>query len=180
MDSYINLNRPIIISPYQDNWATKYTNERYLIKNHITGIRFIIEHIGSTSVKGLSAKPIIDIVIAVKNRSYDYKLIKYLEKLEYHYLPEMKKQLPKRSFLWKGSRMNHEFHIHIVAEGSNDHSDLILFREYLRRHPIKAQEYADLKITLAEQCVDNIGAYVLGKHHLYRSYLNSAYNETNL
>jgi len=111
-----------------------------------------IQHVGSTAIPGILAKPIIDIQIAVTSL-IDAKLhfVNELKKIDYQYWSENPD--PERLFFVKGMPPYGEkrtHHVHIVEPSSKHWREKIQFRDYLLSHPDVAQEYASLKIKLAE------------------------------
>ena len=120
-----------------------------------------IQHVGSTAIVGLSAKPILDIQIAVDSLE-DMKLIAVpiLQKLGYEYWdgnPD-----PKRMFFVKGMPPYGEkrtHHVHIFEKNSEHWCNKLNFRDYLRIHHDIAKEYEQLKMKLAEEHVYDREAY---------------------
>ncbi len=112
-----------------------------------------IQHIGSTAIPGLSAKPIIDILVAVKSLDEMKRLaVPVLQKMGYQYWAENPD--PERMFFVKGMPPYGEkrtHHVHLVEPTSRHWSAKIFFRDYLIAHPEIAKEYEQLKIQLAQQ-----------------------------
>ena len=106
-----------------------------------------IQHVGSTAIPGIPAKPIIDIAIAVANFEAAHVCIAPIEQLGYLYRGEY--GLPRRHYFVKGNPRTH--HLHMNEMNSQDWQNQILFRDYLRQHPEMAQAYAALKTRLAGQ-----------------------------
>lgn len=104
---------------------------------------FAIEYIGSTSIKGLQAKPIIDIIVAVQNIDEISNFIHPLSKIEFEYIP--KPEFKDRRFFRKGQWGNGTCHLHMCEISSSEWIDKVLFRDYLRLHPEVAEQYASLK-----------------------------------
>jgi GrpB-like predicted nucleotidyltransferase (UPF0157 family) len=144
-------NPPIVIEPYNPAWVTAFQNEAVMI--HLVVGRYItvIEHIGSTSVPGLAAKPIIDILIGVKTLADTPHFVPFLNGLGYLYKPEFEVDLPERRYLYKTKDGLDTFHLHMVEPDTAFFRRHIAFRDYLRSHPETAAEYADLKIKLAQR-----------------------------
>jgi len=119
-----------------------------------------IHHIGSTSVPGLKAKPIIDIMIIVK----DIELVdKYNQKMrEIGYEPKGEHGIPGRRFFQKGGdKRSH--HVHIYQVGSYEIQRHLAFRDYLRKHPAVKKSYSKLKEKLTQQFPYDVESYVNGK-----------------
>ncbi len=147
-------NDAIELTPYDIQWPIMAALEikklhNILPKNHIIDI----QHVGSTAIPGMTAKPIIDIQIAVDSLSSIKQIaIDTLKKQDYIYWNENPDQ--ERMFFVKGmppfgEKRTH--HIHIVEPNSKHWKGKILFRDYLISHPIAAREYAQLKQQLADQ-----------------------------
>lgn len=133
-----------------------------------------LEHVGSTSVQSLMAKPTIDIAASVSDLRYASSIVETLCRSGYHYEPELRAFLPNRHFVWAGSPRAHTFHVHIVEHGGDDWLDLLDFRDYLRAHPEAAVRYSRQKSRAARRAGDNIGAYVQGKAKIYHELLELA------
>jgi GrpB-like predicted nucleotidyltransferase (UPF0157 family)/RimJ/RimL family protein N-acetyltransferase len=142
------------IVPYDEGWLTKANIEINKLKEVLPASRIInIQHVGSTAIPGMAAKPIVDIQIAVHSLD-EMKVIAIpaLQKLGYEYWYENPD--PERMFFVKGMPPFGEkrtYHVHIVEPTSKHWSAKINFRDYLIAHPEIAKEYQDLKIRLAQQ-----------------------------
>jgi len=142
------------IVAYNSEWPTKASAEINRLKEVLPLSRIIdIQHVGSTAIPGMAAKPIVDIQIAVHSLE-EMKVIAIpaLQKLGYEYWYENPD--PERMFFVKnmppfGERRTH--HAHIVEPTSKHWIGKINFRDYLVAHPEVAKEYQDLKIKLAQQ-----------------------------
>ena len=133
-----------------------------------------LEHIESTSVPGLAAKPVIDIAVGLKRLEQAAVCIPILETLGYHYVPELEVDLPGRRFLCAGTPLVHTYHLHVTEVASPLWVGPIAFKDYLRRRPEAACEYARLKRALAQQCGSEIGAYIAGKREFVERILRQA------
>lgn len=118
-----------------------------------------LEHVGSTSVPGLAAKPIIDMLGGVENLADAEALIEPLEDLGYEYAPEFEESLPERRYFRKGADGVHTHHLHIVEVDSEFWNRHVAFRDYLREHPDVRDEYESLKRELAEQHGEDPATY---------------------
>jgi GrpB-like predicted nucleotidyltransferase (UPF0157 family) len=163
MGLYPKLNRPIHVVDYDPSWPSLYEAERAQIQAALGQGAFQIEHIGSTSVPGLPAKPVIDIAIGVENLKQGMVYRPALESLGYTYVPELDEEKAIRRFFWKGTPLLHTYHISMEEVTGTSWNEHLLFRDYLRAHPEAASRYQALKRELALRCVDNMEAYVGGK-----------------
>lgn len=147
---------------YDPGWANEYEQERQRLLDVFGNKLIAIEHIGSTSVPGLSAKPIIDMIAAVDSFDDLKGFIEPLQKLGYEYMPQ--RMFDDRKFFPKGSRSNRTHHLNIVLKDDVDQWDSpLLFREYLRNHQDARDEYARLKSMLAEEYGDSREMYTKSK-----------------
>lgn len=130
------------LEQHNDNWNTKFKLEAEKIKN-ILGVRVKdIQHIGSTSIPGMVAKPIIDIGVLVDFISDKEFFIDKLMTLGYIYKPDMSSV--ERIFLRKGNPV--EYHLSVACPFHTFWERNIIFRDYLRKHPDFVSEYNELKI----------------------------------
>ena len=150
-------NQSIIIAPYDAAWPELFNKEKKLIEHALGKNALAIEHIGSTAVQGLAAKPIIDIMIGVADLSgADKHALKPLIELGYEYVPEYEVQAPDRRYFRKRTiaGVTQGYNIHMVVLDSPFFKSHLAFRNYLRTHPDVVLEYAALKKKLAAQHTD--------------------------
>lgn len=127
-------------------------------------MRAEIEHIGSTSVVGLAAKPIIDIAILVESADDAIHAITPLVRLGYTCYGEA--EIPGRVYFDR--RAYEPCHIHLYVRGNPESERHLNFRDYLRAHPETAHQYAELKYALAEKFRDDRPAYTEAKTEFIR------------
>ena len=169
------LNRYVIIEPYNANWPEKFISEKNKILSMIGDKNPVVEHVGSTAILGLSAKPIIDIMVGVKDLTTADQCIKPLEMINYEYVSKLEKQFPHRRFFHKGPNLpNKHFHLHMVEIDSDFWQRQILFRDYLRAHPKASSKYQKLKLKLAEKFNSNVADYCEAKTEFIQEILNKA------
>jgi len=160
---------PIIIVDYDPGWHKLYSVEKRNILQAL-GIHNVlrIEHIGSTAVPGLCAKPTIDILIEIPGVPNCDTLIKDLQKIHYQHIPKQDNPPPHCMFAkgYSGSGITGQtYHLHLRYRG--DHDELV-FRDYLINNPETAQEYGDLKRKLAEEFKNDREKYTEGKGQFIR------------
>ncbi len=109
-----------------------------------------IEHIGSTSVPGLSAKPIIDVLLGVNKLKDAEEIIPNMEQLGYEYVFKYEDIMPERRYFVKWQEGKSLHHIHTVEITSEFWKRHLLFRDYLRLHDNVRDEYYRLKKQLAD------------------------------
>jgi GrpB-like predicted nucleotidyltransferase (UPF0157 family) len=140
---------PITLSEYDPEWPKIFEIEKQSILKTTSTWIIAVEHIGSTSIPGLIAKPIIDILAAVQSLDDAVHIIPPLTSIGYTYCPENEVSIPERRFFNKHPGGNDGFHLHVVEYGGSFWKRHIAFRNYLRTHPEAAGEYAELKRELA-------------------------------
>lgn len=150
----------IIIEPYNPLWPKYYREEAKALKKVFNKELEAIHHVGSTSVKGLAAKPIIDIIPVVKNIQKVDDLNDKMEALGYEVKGEF--GLPFRRFFTK-RQGSAQFNVHVYEKHHPEISRMILLREYLKKHPADKKRYAVLKSELAQKFPDDINAYCEAK-----------------
>jgi len=160
----------IHIVPYDPNWVQKFEEEKVLIQNTIgPWITGGINHIGSTSIPGLSAKPIIDIMVGVESLEASKPCIDLLAKIDYQYFPYKTDQM---HWFCKPSPEHRTHHLHIVETNGEQYKARLAFRDYLIAHPDKAAEYETLKKGLAEKFKDDREAYTQAKADFVKEVLS--------
>jgi GrpB-like predicted nucleotidyltransferase (UPF0157 family) len=158
---------PIVIADYDPRWPSLYVEERARIVAAIGNWLVDIQHVGSTSVPGLAAKPIIDIMPGIRSLADAPHTIEPMRRLGYQYIPEYESELPERRYFVKPAgeafRGRRDYHVHVVETASDFWKRHIAFRDYLRAHPDAAREYASLKRRLAAQYGNDRDGYTEGK-----------------
>jgi GrpB-like predicted nucleotidyltransferase (UPF0157 family) len=147
-----------------------FAQEEARLRAALGGTVAAVEHVGSTAICGISAKPVIDIAAAVLEIADAARWVAPLEGLGYEYRGEH--GLPGRHYFTRGEPRTH--HLHVVELGGKFWRDHLLFRDHLRRHPHVAKEYEDLKKRLAGEYPENRGAYTDGKAAFIRGVLEAA------
>jgi GrpB-like predicted nucleotidyltransferase (UPF0157 family) len=141
----------IYLAPYSIDWPKKFEREKKLLLKAIGEWVEDIQHVGSTAVPGLSAKPIIDIMIGIESLTdADEHCIVPLEQLGYEYVQQFESETPERRYFRKSSQGVRTYQIHLVEIDSDWWQRHLLFRDYLRSHPQAANEYETLKQALAK------------------------------
>jgi len=161
---------PIIVVDYDANWSIQYEQEKIQILNALGDTVADIKHIGSTSVPGLAAKPVIDILLGLEQVPPSPTQISSLEALGYLYCGEL--GIPGRHYFRRGMPRTHQ--IHAVQVDSEFWKTHILFRDFLRVHPDAAQQYEALKRQLAVEFCYNRERYTDSKAPLIKQLLVQA------
>jgi GrpB-like predicted nucleotidyltransferase (UPF0157 family) len=155
---------PIVVVPYDEAWPSLFEEERDRIERAIGPWVEDIEHVGSTAVPGLAAKPVIDIMVGVKSLDDSAILVERLEGIRYEYVPEFERVLPFRRYFRKMRVGRRTHQIHLVERSNTEWWDRhLLFRDYLRADPEIAGEYAHLKYELSDRFGEDRVAYTDAK-----------------
>ncbi|MBE4910379.1 GrpB family protein [Bacillus luteolus] len=152
--------RKVEVSSYNENWSQDYQREAERIRAIFAPIILDIYHIGSTSVPGLSAKPVIDILVEVSLLEKVDNFNQDMEQLGYEARGE--NGIPRRRYFQKGGD-NRTHHVHIFEKGNTEIERHVIFRDYLINHPQEANRYGSLKEELAEKFPYDIEKYISGK-----------------
>ncbi len=158
----------IIIEEYQRNWPQEFEEEKELL-GKVLPASSVIEHIGSTAVPGLAAKPIIDIMIGLTDFTVADELVPRIVSLQYEYLKYIEAQIPYRRFFRKFQEERRTHHIHMVEVNSEFWNRHLAFRNYLRNHDEAVADYATLKRELAQRDWDDMNDYADAKTEFIRS-----------
>ncbi|MDM5298625.1 GNAT family N-acetyltransferase [Bacillus pumilus] len=165
--------RKVEVVEYQTSWPEQYHHELDKLKK-VVGDNWVEgHHIGSTSVKGMAAKPIIDILLEVKHVSELDKCNHLFRQLGYEPLGE--NGLKGRRFFRKGG-LSRSHHVHAYETGHDDVKRHLVFRDYLRAAPERADAYAHKKRQLAKAHPEDIASYINGKDAIIKEIEQEAYN----
>lgn len=154
----------IVLHPYNPAWPVQFQREAGTLTNalgcYITGG---VHHVGSTAVPGLSAKPIIDVMIGVRSLDTSRPCIDLLAEFHYCYAPYRQDVM---HWFCKPNPARRTHHLHLVPTGSQRFTDVLTFRDYLRTHPDAVTQYEQLKRQLAKRHTNDRNAYTNGKSDL--------------
>lgn len=157
--------RKIEVKDYCLNWPEQYLKEIKLIKRVLSSEIITTHHIGSTAVPNLAAKPVIDILLEVKNvinlDEYDEEMKKL------HYIPKGEFGILGRRFYIKGE-IERTHHIHAFNENSFEVKRHLAFKDYLNANPKIADEYGLLKKQNAQKCNDDVDKYCDLKNDFFK------------
>jgi GrpB-like predicted nucleotidyltransferase (UPF0157 family) len=155
------LDASIRIVPYDSAWPSLFETERDLLRGLLAPwLTGPIEHIGSTSVPGMPAKRIIDMMAAVKDLNASREAIPTLENVTYCYAPY---RADVEHWFCKPRPSARTHHLHLVPYGSPLWNETLIFRDRLRREPAIAARYIALKLRLAQAHPMDREAYTEGK-----------------
>ncbi len=162
---------PIHLVDYDASWPELFRAERALLLRCAGRTLAEIEHIGSTAIPGLRAKPIIDLMASVRALEDVEELLPVLAEAGYE-LAEV--GFLKRRFFRKRINSAVGAHLHVLAVSAWHHQHERLFRDWLVSHPSTAQEYERLKSDLAKVYEHDRGAYTDGKSAFVQMIVNRA------
>lgn len=154
-------NQPIFVVPHDPDWEDIFKREALLIQDAIgPWVTGGVHHVGSTSVPGLEAKPIVDIAVGVESLAASQPCIELLSRLDYQYWPYQENVM---HWFCKPDPARRTHHLHLMPTGSSRMEDELAFRDYLRTHPYRAHEYGRFKRHLVEQHPNDREAYTQAK-----------------
>jgi len=151
---------PVIVLDYDPNWPGVFQSLRKRIADALGDMAAAIEHVGSTAVPELAAKPIIDIDVLLASETMLPAAIERLASLGYVHQGNL--GIPEReAFVAPTNDPLH--HLYVCPPSSSEFRRHIALRDYLRANPKDAKIYGDLKITLAERFREDRSAYIAAK-----------------
>ncbi len=160
----------IYIAPYNPEWPQQYEILRQSIQTVGGEMIAAIEHVGSTSVEGLGAKPIVDIMVGLQDFEKDANdFAVKMQAAHFLYIDKWEQVMPYRRFFnWYEGEQN-KSNIHTVQLGGEFWNRHLLFRNYLRKFPEKRDAYYQHKVKLAAQTWDSTSDYAGAKTAFIRS-----------
>lgn len=170
----LGLQRGIVrLEPHNPEWEKIFEAEKLALKE-ILGDRFIsAEHVGSTAIPGLKAKPILDLMLAIPDLESWGWVKEPLSKLGYEFRRDFRKGQEHILFV-KGPEKNRTHYLKITELNSNFWTEHILFRDYLVDNPRYREEYQNLKEKLFDTHGGNREPYTKGKEEFVRKILSLA------
>ncbi|WP_232688413.1 GrpB family protein [Halobacterium zhouii] len=160
------------LEPYDPAWREAYETEVECLRTIVGGRVRSFEHVGSTAVEGLPAKPVVDLLAVVDDPDETDTLVDVLESNGYEHRPN--DDVPDRVFLAKGPPENRTHYLSLVERDSDCYREQVAFRDHLREHPNVAEEYAGLKRELAAEHGDDRAAYTAKKSAFVEQILDDA------
>lgn len=151
---------PVVVVDYDVEWPRTFERLRRRVLEAVGDLAAGVEHVGSTAVPDLAAKPVIDLDVVVRSPDEVRGVIERLATLGYEH--QGTKEVPGReAFSWPPGETRH--HLYVVVEGTEAHQRHVLVRDHLRAHPEEARAYGALKKRLAERYRDDRAAYTEAK-----------------
>ena len=158
---------------YDASWPSQFERERELLSQALP-TALSIEHIGSTSVPGLSAKPTLDILVVLPAAKQALQSIADLAAIGYDYRPGSFPEDADHLFFRKVVSRKRTHHLHVLSSFSPKPAEYRLFREFLLGCPEAAARYEAEKLALAEKCRHDRAAYVLAKEQVVEELVRQA------
>jgi GrpB-like predicted nucleotidyltransferase (UPF0157 family) len=150
----------VLVVDYDEAWPRRFEELRARISPALAGVALAIEHVGSTSVSGLAAKPIVDMTVVVAARSEVPLAIQRLAAVGYRHRGNLGIE-DREAFDHPSDLPRHN--LYVCPQGTIGIVNQLAVRDYLRAHPDVARRYGELKKRLAAQFPDDIDHYVFGK-----------------
>jgi GrpB-like predicted nucleotidyltransferase (UPF0157 family) len=155
------LDPAIVVVPYDSEWVAQFEREAAALRDALSEVLVRVEHVGSTAVPGLPAKPIIDIQVSVGNIRERESFVLPLERLGYLFAPDP--DSPDYHFFGKPRERPRRYHVHLCAAGSGEEIRHLVVRDFLCSHSEEAGRYAEFKRDLARRSHHDRLAYIEGK-----------------
>jgi GrpB-like predicted nucleotidyltransferase (UPF0157 family) len=162
------------LAPHSARWAALFDEEARRLREAIGEYVLDIQHVGSTAIPGIVAKPILDIAVAVSSFEEAVVCVEPVVRLGYEYRGE--NGIPRRHYFTKGEPRTH--HLHMVEINGKDWKEMIAFRDALLHDPKLADEYALLKAELARRFPKDREAYTEGKAAFVAAVVNMTRENT--
>ena len=169
----------VVVSPYSAEWPASFVTLREELLSVFRPTKVQVEHIGSTSVPGLVAKPVIDMLLGARDLTDIELKIPAIEKLGYSYVAKYERELPMRRYFVKSGSNSLRVHLHAVVHGSAIWKEQIGFRDALRFDPALASQYADLKLRLAAEFKHDKSAYTDAKAPFIQTVLSRLHSRAD-
>ena len=136
--------KSVVVLPYDEQWEQAFAHIKDEIQEALGSLALSIEHVGSTSVRGLSAKPIIDIDIVIRDYAVFDVVVAALEEIGYHHEGDLGIAM-REAFRYDGKEHLQKHHLYVCPEDSPELKRHLAFRDYLRAHPDAVREYSRIK-----------------------------------
>ncbi|HQJ32627.1 MAG TPA: GrpB family protein [Anaerolineaceae bacterium] len=150
------------VVPYDPNWQARFEEVRQYLLGILSGQEVRVEHVGSTSVPGLAAKPILDIDIVLQNGA-DFEAVRsLLEANGYFHIGDLG-ITGREAFKYQDKPQLMRHNLYVLSADADELRRHLTFRDWLRSHPQDREAYAQVKIAAARQFPDDISAYIDAK-----------------
>ena len=165
----------VVVLPYDEQWKQDFLNIKAELTGALGPLALRIEHVGSTSVQGLSAKPIIDIDVVIKDYTILEDVVSALGGIGYQHEGNLG-IVGREAFKYNGKEHLKKHHLYVCPEDSPELRRHIAFRDFLRAHPEAVREYSRIKEEGAKQYPYDIERYIEHKS----SFIEKIYAEIGI
>ncbi len=152
----------VVVLPYDGQWEQAFLHIKNEIQETLGSLALRIEHVGSTSVQGLSAKPIIDIDVVIKDYSVFDTVVHALEEIGYYHEGNLG-ITAREAFKYDGNEHLYKHHLYVCPQDSAELKRHVAFRNYLRSDPEAVREYSQIKEEGAALYPNDIEKYIQHK-----------------
>lgn len=163
--------KKVIVVSYDPSWPLAFESICQEVKESLGSYAVAVHHVGSTAVPGLSAKPIIDLDVEIRDRSVFHVVRELLASIGYEYEGNLGIE-DREVFRYDGKDHLQKHHLYVCPTDSRELYRHLTFRDYLRNHPEAVTEYSHIKEEAARLYPDSIDQYMQYKHgcisHLYQ------------
>jgi GrpB-like predicted nucleotidyltransferase (UPF0157 family) len=166
----------VTLAPYNASWSSAYSAERARLAAALAAVRCRIEHVGSTAVPELRAKPIIDIAVGIAADTPIESMVAALQRIGYRYRGDAKEQ-GGQIFVLESSPGIRTHHLHVVALDDPQWREYLAFRDLLRHNADARRTYATEKQRLADRYRSDRQAYTAGKQEIIQTLLRNLAGE---
>lgn len=166
----------VTVVEYDPRWPERYEREEERLLDAIGECVERIEHVGSTAVPGLAAKPIVDITATLADWDEADDCVGPVENLRYDYFPESAERDSEWRYFERRPEDGQAFNLHLRPSGIDHLERNLRLRDYLREHPGAAREYEEIKREAAVEHPDDIEAYSEAKTEFIESVMEAAGN----
>jgi GrpB-like predicted nucleotidyltransferase (UPF0157 family) len=170
----------VVISPYSADWPNYFLAVREELLSVFAPLVVAVEHIGSTSVQGLAAKPVIDVLLGARSLTDIESKIEPLGALGYSYVPKYESELPTRRYFVKSFTESLRIHLHAVVLDSRFWQEHLAFRDILRAVSNIREQYQSLKLRLAKEFDNDKSAYTDAKGPFIRAAVLAAFERNKV
>lgn len=154
--------KDVVVLSYQESWKDDFEQISKELQEAAGKLILRIEHVGSTSVQGLSAKPIIDIDLVISDDTDLTEVIDSLAKIGYVHEGNLGIE-GREAFAYSGKEHLQLHHLYVCPESSCELKRHLAFRDYLRCHPEAVQAYGEVKVKAAQLFPKDIDSYIAYK-----------------
>ena len=161
---------PIRVVPYDPAWARRFAALRRRLADELGDTALRIQHVGSTAVRGLAAKPVVDVQISVRDTEDEGAYVAGVERVA----AELRMREPGHRYFRPAGDRPRDVQVHVCDAGSKWEREHLLFRDYLHAHPAARDAYAELKQQLATRYPDDRLAYTDAKSAFILDALDAA------